>query len=247
MDVLIIEDELPAQQILVRLIKQYFSDFNIIGALDSVKAAARYLQDKSPDLIFMDVELSDGKCFEIFRQTDIRCPVIITTAYADYALNAFKAKCIDYLLKPIDSDAFRESVERCMQLCGVTAARKSYPDVTAYAKPAYKHHLTIKLGSQILVIDIHDIAYFYSNDKSTYLVTRNGKEYMTDESLVAIGEELDPTVFYKISRKCIISMDSIYTISKYFMNRSQSIRGMRTTNSSPAFPASTLREKRISY
>lgn len=219
MDVLIIEDELPAQQILVRLIKLYFSDFNIIGALDSVKAAARYLQDKSPDLIFMDVELSDGKCFDLFRQVDIQCPVIITTAYADYALDAFKAKCIDYLLKPIDSDAFRESVERCMQLCGVTAARKSYPDVTAYAKPAYKHHLTIKLGSQILVIDIHDIAYFYSNDKSTYLVTRNGKEYMTDESLVAIGEELDPTVFYKISRKCIISMDSIYTISKYFNSR----------------------------
>ena len=207
MDVLIIEDELPAQQILIRLIKQYFPDFNIIGALDSVKAAAKYLQ------------LSDGKCFEIFRQTDIRCPVIITTAYADYALDAFKVKCIDYLMKPIESGAFRESVERCLQLCGVTAAKKDKPDITAYAKPTYKHHYTIKLGSQILAIDTRDIAYFHSNDKSTYLVTRSGKEYMTDESLVMIGDELDPSVFYKISRKCIISMDSIYTISKYFNSR----------------------------
>ena len=157
MDVLIIEDELPAQQILIRLIKQYFPDFNIIGALDSVKAAAKYLQDNSPDLIFMDVELSDGKCFEIFRQTDIRCPVIITTAYADYALDAFKVKCIDYLMKPIESGAFRESVERCLQLCGVTAAKKDKPDITAYAKPTYKHHYTIKLGSQILAIDTRDI------------------------------------------------------------------------------------------
>ena len=194
MDVLIIEDELPAQQILIRLIKQYFPDFNIIGALDSVKAAAKYLQDNSPDLIFMDVELSDGKCFEIFRQTDI-------------------------LWKPIESGTFRESVERCLQLCGVTAAKKDKPDITAYAKPTYKHHYTIKLGSQILAIDTRDIAYFHSNDKSTYLVTRSGKEYMTDESLVTIGDELDPSVFYKISRKCIISMDSIYTISKYFNSR----------------------------
>ena len=167
----------------------------------------------------MDVELSDGKCFEIFRQTDIRCPVIITTAYADYALDAFKVKCIDYLMKPIESGAFRESVERCLQLCGVTAAKKDKPDITAYAKPTYKHHYTIKLGSQILAIDTRDIAYFHSNDKSTYLVTRSGKEYMTDESLVMIGDELDPSVFYKISRKCIISMDSIYTISKYFNSR----------------------------
>lgn len=223
MDVLIIEDELPAQQILVRLIKQYFSDINIIGALDSVKAAARYLQDKSPDLIFMDVELSDGKCFDLFRQVDIQCPVIITTAYADYALDAFKAKCIDYLLKPIDSDAFRESVERCMQLCGVTAAApppaKPVPSVTSYAKTAYKHHFTIKLGSQILVIDVNDIAYFYSTDKSTWLVTRDGKQYMTDESLVTVEGEVDPARFYKISRKCIVGINSIYTISKYFNSR----------------------------
>ncbi len=219
MDVLIIEDELPAQQILIKLIRKYFPEFNIIGALDSVKAAAKYLQDNSPDLIFLDVELSDGKCFELFRQVDIRCPVIITTAYGDYALDAFKAKCLDYLMKPVDPAEFKESVERCLQLFRTQETAPSRNNLNSYVKVSYKHHYTIRLGSQILVIDTNDIAYFYSNEKSTYLVTRDGKEYMTDESLVAIGEELDPARFYQISRKCIICMNSIYTISKYFNSR----------------------------
>ena len=219
MKVLIIEDEIPAQQILMRLIGKYFPDFTVQGTIDSVEEAVKYLKSNTPGLIFMDVELSDGKCFEIFRQVEINCPVIITTAYADYALDAFKSRCIDYLMKPVEAEAFRQSVERCMQLCGVTAASKPAPSVTAYVKTAYKHHFTIKLGSQILVIDVNDIAYFYSNDKSTWLVTRDGKQYMTDESLVAIESELDPARFYKISRKCIVGISSIYTISKYFNSR----------------------------
>lgn len=121
MKVLIIEDEIPAQQILIKLIGKYFPDFTVSGTIDSVEEAVKYLKHHSPDLIFMDVELSDGKCFEIFRQTEISCPVIITTAYADYALDAFKAKCIDYLMKPIEAEAFSESVDRCMQLCGETS------------------------------------------------------------------------------------------------------------------------------
>ena len=190
MKVLIIEDEIPAQQILLRLLGRYFPDFTIMGILDSVDTAVNFLRHQAPDLIFMDVELSDGRSFEIFRQVDITCPVIVTTAYTDYALDAFRNKCIDYLMKPIEDGAFRESVDRCMQLCGVTAAPKTVPDVTAYAKPVHKHHFTIKLGSQILVIDVNDIAYFYSNEKSTWLVTRDGKQYMTDDSLTAIENEV---------------------------------------------------------
>lgn len=220
MRVLIIEDEIPAQQILIKLVARYFPDFTIAGILDSVDAAVNFLKSQSPDLIFMDVELSDGKSFEIFSQVDVTCPVIITTAYADYALDAFKAKCMDYIMKPIDAVSFKESVERCLHLCGVAPApRTPLADVTPYAKPAYKHHFTIKLGSQILVIDVNDIAYFYSNDKTTYLVTRDGKQYMTDDSLTAIESEVDPSRFYKISRKCLAGLSSIYTISKYFNSR----------------------------
>ena len=276
MKVLIIEDEIPAQQILLRLLGRYFPDFTIMGILDSVDTAVNFLRHQTPDLIFMDVELSDGRSFEIFRQVDITCPVIVTTAYTDYALDAFRNKCIDYLMKPIEDGAFRESVDRCMQLCGVTAAPKTAPDVTAYVKPVHKHHFTIKLGSQILVIDVNDIAYFYSNEKSTWLVTRDGKQYMTDDSLTAIENEVDPARFYKISRKCLVGLSSIYTISKYFnhplpeehragdrpprprpilhgMARGSVVRscywttGMRTMNSESVFSAVTLRLKSISY
>lgn len=219
MDVLIIEDEIPAQQILIRMLKRYFPDFRTAAVLDSVRSATEWLAGHSPDLIFMDVELSDGKCFEIFRKSEIKCPVIITTAYENYALDAFKAKCIDYLMKPVEPAAFRNSVERCMQLCGGKRAESRTADIGAYARPAYKHHITIRLGSQILVIDINDIAYFYSNDKSTWLVTKDGRQFMTDVPLVTIEEEMDPAKFYKISRKCIVGLSSIYTISKYFNSR----------------------------
>lgn len=223
MDVLIIEDEIPAQQMLVRLLKKHFPEFRTAGILDSVSSASEWLGKHSPDLIFMDVELSDGNCFEIFRTADIQCPVIITTAYENYALDAFKAKCIDYLMKPVEPAAFRESVERCLHLYrsdrAENSTHSSISGIGAYAKPAYRHHITIRLGSQILVIDINDIAYFYSNDKSTWLVTKNGNQYMTDFSLVTIEEEMDPAKFYKISRKCIVGISSIYTISKYFNSR----------------------------
>lgn len=219
MDVLIIEDEIPAQQILIRMLKRYFPDFRTAAVLDSVRSATEWLAGHSPDLIFMDVELSDGKCFEIFRKSEIKCPVIITTAYENYALDAFKAKCIDYLMKPVEPAAFMNSVERCMQLCGGKRAESRTADIGAYARPAYKHHITIRLGSQILVIDINDIAYFYSNDKSTWLVTKDGRQFMTDVPLVTIEEEMDPAKFYKISRKCIVGLSSIYTISKYFNSR----------------------------
>lgn len=136
MDVLIIEDEIPAQQILIRMLKRYFPDFRTAAVLDSVRSATEWLAGHSPDLIFMDVELSDGKCFEIFRKSEIKCPVIITTAYENYALDAFKAKCIDYLMKPVEPAAFRNSVERCMQLCGGKRAESRTADIGAYARPA---------------------------------------------------------------------------------------------------------------
>lgn len=219
MNAVIIEDEIPAQQILQRLTKKYFPELKIVAVLDSISAATEYLRTGTPDIVFMDVELSDGKCFEIFEEVDIKCPVIITTAYEGYALDAFKAKCIDYLLKPIEPLAFRESVSRCMQFLPVTAAASLARDISAYAKKAYKHHFTIKVGSSIIVVDVKNIAYFYSTDKTTFIVTKDGKQYMTDESLISIENVLDPSLFYKISRKCIVGLSSIYTISRYLNSR----------------------------
>lgn len=224
-DILIIEDEIPARQQLVRLIASHYPDFRIAGLLDSVAGADAWLEarrDNPPFLIFMDVELSDGTCFELFRTRDISSPVIITTAYEDYALNAFKSKCIDYILKPIDDEAFRSSVDRCLSLYDDKApARDLLHDLERIIQPpkACRQRFTIKAGNQILVINTHDIAFFHSENKSTYIFTLDGKQYLSDLSLDTIEEEVDPAVFFKLSRGCLAGLHSIRSISKYFNGR----------------------------
>ncbi len=231
MNVLIIEDEIPAQNVLVRLLKKYYPDFNVLDILDSTESAISFLSENTPppDLIFMDVELSDGNCFEIFKAVNITSPVIITTAYENYALDAFKTKCVDYLLKPFDELAFKESVDRCLQfyLHSTQHTDAPSPDITSptpnsilsYVHKAYKHRFTIKLGSQIVMVDVNNIAYFFSEEKSTYIVTTDSKQYLSDLSLDAIESEVDPASFFKISRGCLAGIKSIYTISKYFNSR----------------------------
>lgn len=217
MNVLIIEDERPAQQLLIRLLGKYYPDFTIVSILDSITSAVEWLRSNSADLIFMDVELSDGTCFEIFRHIDIKAPVIITTAYEQYALEAFKTKCIDYMLKPIEDLAFKESVERCLQFCAASSSSKK--EESTSSSKAYRQRYTIKVGSRIVVVDTSSIAYFFSEDKSTYIITDDDKQYLYDQSLDSLKDELDPEVFYKLSRGCIASLGSISNISKYFNSR----------------------------
>lgn len=217
MNILIVEDEIPAQKLLIRLIEKYYPNFKIAAIIDSITAAITWLKSNTPDIIFMDVELSDGTCFEIFNHIDIKCPVIITTAYEQYALDAFKSKCIDYLLKPIDDYVFKESVERCLNF--YNGASNSETTETAASPKSFRQRYTIQIGNQIEILDVSKISYFYSEDKTNFIVTKDGNSYMTDQSLDSIKEELDPTVFFKISRGCIASIDAIGSISKYFNSR----------------------------
>lgn len=217
MKVLIIEDEIPAQQLLLRLLKKYYPDFLVVEILDSVATSIDWLRNNSADLVFMDVELSDGNCFEIFKDVEINSAVIITTAYENYALNAFKTKCLDYIMKPIEDHVFKESVQRCLRFCNHSSSslKKEKKDKT----PNYKQRFTINLGSQIVVVDVNKIAYFYSEDKSTYIVTYDSKQFLFDQSLDSVEEEIDPSLFFKISRGCLAGLNSIDNISKYFNSR----------------------------
>ncbi len=217
MKLLIVEDEIPAQQKVVRLINKYYPEFDIIKITDSIEESVKYLKNEMPNLIFMDVELSDGNCFEIFNIVDIKVPVIITTAYENYALDAFKVKCIDYLLKPIEDIQFKNCVERCLSMCLIED--KTQTSHNDKSKKKYKQRFTVKLGNQILVIDIGDIACFYAEDKSTFLITNDSKQFLTDSSLENIEIDLDPSCFFKISRNCIAGLNSIKNISKYFNSR----------------------------
>lgn len=215
MNVLIVEDEIMAQKSLTRTLKQNFPDLDIIGTTDSVKNTVEWLQTNQPDLIFMDIELSDGICFEIFRQTEVKAKVIMTTAYDSYALKAFEAGSVDYLLKPIDVTDLQRAVGRCRTRennINIEALMKALSEQAPQKE--YKERYIIKINDRIVPLNVSDIAYVYSEDKNNYLVTTDGQKYIIDSSLDVMNEELDPKNFFRISRSCIVSIRSIQSIVK---------------------------------
>jgi len=217
MKVLIVEDEIMAQKSLIRVLAQHFPDMSVVATTTSVKGTVAYLKDpaNSVDIIFMDVELSDGVCFEIFRQVEVKAKVIMTTAYDSYALKAFEAGSVDYLLKPVDSAALKRAVARCRMSGGqidVDALMKAMGDMTQ--KKEYKERFIIRFNDRIIPLQTRDIAYIYSEEKNNYLVTYDGHKYIIDSSLDVMSDELDPESFFRISRSCIVSLKSIRSILK---------------------------------
>lgn len=224
--VLIVEDEIPAQLTLRRLIERCCPDSHIVEMLTSVKSTIKWLEEnpEGADVIFMDVELSDGVCFDIFDKVEINANVIITTAYENYAINAFKRDTRDYLLKPIDEKELSRAWERCRE----RIEAKSAPNIEALldmvrqksaSDKSFKKRFIVKAGDKIVIIPVEEIAYCYSEDKSTYAVNRNGTHRLLDYSLDMVQELLDPTLFFRISRSCIVSISSIDSISKHLGTR----------------------------
>lgn len=226
-NILIIEDEIPAQINLKKLIDRCCPNSNIVMTLSSVRQSVKWLEENpdGADVIFMDVELSDGICFEIFDRTTITQHVIITTAYDNYAIDAFRTGSIDYLLKPIVEDDLKRAWGRCMErlesrtspdierLMNMVSRANNTPD------KEYKKRFTVRTGEKIIIIPVEEIAYCYSKDKSTYAVNRNGKQRLLDYSLDTVQEMLDPKIFFRISRSYIVSINSIENISKYLGTR----------------------------
>ena len=215
--VLIVEDEIMAQKSLIRVLSQHFPDMSVVGTTTSVKNTVAWLKEPTnkADIIFMDVELSDGVCFEIFRQVEITAKVIMTTAYDSYALKAFEAGSIDYLLKPIDQTALKRAVARCRMSGGqidIEALMKAMGNQET--KKDYKERYIIRFNDRIIPLQTSEIAFVYSEDKNNYLVTFNGHKYIIDSSLDVINEELNPDEFFRISRSCIVSMKAIKSIIK---------------------------------
>lgn len=218
MKVLIVEDEIMAQRSLVRLLTQNFPDMDIVGTTSSVKSTVEWLKDagNKADVIFMDVELADGICFEIFRQVDIKAKVIMTTAYDSYALKAFEAGSIDYLLKPVDLSALKRAVARVQANSGgvdIEALMKIMTGVAA-PKKEYKERYIIRFNDRIIPLETSEIAFIYSEEKNNYLATFGDQHYIIDSSLDVISEELNPEFFFRISRGCIVSMKAIKSITK---------------------------------
>ncbi len=219
MKVLIVEDEIMAQKSLVRLLAQNFPDITVVNILSSVKGVVSWLKENpdAVDIIFMDVELADGVCFEIFRQTDVKAKVIMTTAYDHYAVKAFETGSVDYLLKPIDSSALKRAVARCRMSGGMVDVEqllKAVGNNNLEPKKEYKERYIVRFNDRIVPLQTSDIAYVYSEEKNNYLVTSDGHKYVIDSSLDVIYEDLNPKDFFRISRGCIMSLKAIRSIVK---------------------------------
>ena len=212
MKVLIIEDELRARKHMAKLLTTHFPQMEIAGETASIKDSVRWLSTHpAPDVIFMDVELSDGSSFDIFTRLDVPSPVIMTTAYDQYAVQAFEVNAVDYLLKPIGLEELRRAISR---VASGEAAKPVSEVVRSILDQARKEKFLIRLNDRIVPVRTAEIAYFYSEDKNSYLVTLAGSSYVLDESLDAIAGSLNPSAFFRISRGCIISEGVIDSVSR---------------------------------
>ena len=223
MNVLIIEDEKPAARLLQRKLLKLNLEANTM--LHSVEEAVEWFSNNEhPDLIFLDIQLSDGLSFEIFDAVPVNSAIIFTTAYDEYALRAFKLNSIDYLLKPIDEDDLEIAVNKYRERI---PAKDSFSFDFDQIKrmlvnpldKSYKKRFTIKMGQRLKMINIEDVECFYSENKGTYLHTNDNRDYLLDGTLELLEGELDPAKFYRVSRKFIISVNAIKDIVMYTNSR----------------------------
>lgn len=221
--VIIFEDETLIAERLIALIARYDKSIEVLGVFGTVDEGTKWLEDNAaPDLIFMDIQLSDGFCFDIFDRVKVASPIIFTTAYDEFALKAFRYNSIDYLLKPVDFADLEHSLDKFSDL---SAARK--PDSESIRQminkfsASYKSRFLVKVGDQFRVIMADETAYFKFDSGFVSIVTKNKSEYITDFSLDKLEEMLDPTKFFRVNRKYIVSIESIQKISTYFNSRLQ--------------------------
>ena len=233
MQILIIEDESAAVRRLEKLLGDAAPEATVLARLDSVESAVLWLQNNpQPDLILLDIHLADGASFEIFQHVKVTAPVIFTTAYDEYALQAFKVNAVDYLLKPIKANELAAAIEKFRRVFSSTIERASEPPSTPdYSAlldtlrrqentPNYLRRMLIRFGSSIKLVDMSDAAYFYTKDKITFVVTRStAKRYPADHPLDRLEMLLDPAVFFRINRQVIINVQAIREMHPYSKSR----------------------------
>ncbi|QCK14423.1 LytR/AlgR family response regulator transcription factor [Mangrovivirga cuniculi] len=223
MNILIIEDEKPAAKRLESIIKQLKPDYKVIAKIDSVKDSVEFLKNNSNlDLIFLDIQISDGISFEIFDHVEVKVPIIFTTAYNEYALKAFELNSVDYLLKPIDDEDVEKALNKLEDLKSSFSGENQIQQLTDTMKSLtknYKNRFLIKTGEHYKSVPVNQINYFYSREKATFCNTLDGKNLLLDHSLDKLESLLDPDSFYRVNRKYIISFSAIKDIIAYSNSR----------------------------
>lgn len=220
MRVLIIEDEKPAAENLSHLLQRYDGNIEVVDVLDSIKSSVQWFSNplNSVDLVFMDIHLSDGLSFEIFNKTQLNLPVIFTTAYNEYAIQAFKVNSIDYLLKPLDYDDLFRSLEKLeslrQNLSSVSQRLKleELNEALLHYRKTYKERFMVKLGERIKSVTSDKIVLFYAEGRTAFLLTTKGNRYIIDYKLEELEEIVNPSMFYRISRSFIVNINHIQDV-----------------------------------
>jgi DNA-binding LytR/AlgR family response regulator len=223
MRVIIIEDELPAANRLNKMLQGISDELEVIKRIDSVEAGVKYLQSaENIDLIFMDIQLADGLSFDIFQQTEVKAPVIFTTAFDQYTLKAFKVNSIDYLLKPIDEKELEQAVEKYRQL--YDKKENGFSDrvlkmVQEMNKAQYKERLLIKRGQQLSYLKTESTAYCFADGKLCYAVDFSSNKYLLESNLSQLEEQLHPNKFYRINRQLLVNIEAVSKVHTWLGGR----------------------------
>ena len=222
MKALIIEDEKPAARRLSRMLNEL--GIEPLTMLHSVEESINWFyKNEHPDLIFLDIQLSDGLSFEIFEEIEIKSAIIFTTAYDEYALKAFKLNSIDYLLKPIDSDELESAVDKFKQLQASTERTNFNIDqlkmLIGNSQKNFKKRFTVKIGQHLKMISVEAIECFYSENKSTNIHTVDNRNYLFEDTLEQLEDKLQPETFFRVSRKFMVNINAIKDIISYSNSR----------------------------
>ncbi|HKK42941.1 MAG TPA: LytTR family DNA-binding domain-containing protein [Bacteroidales bacterium] len=223
MNILVVENEMPAADKLVRLLKKTDRSVNITGVVETVEETINKLHDDlRPDLILMDIQLDDGLCFEIFDTINVDIPVIFTTAYDEYTLKAFKVNSIDYLLKPVDEESLRTALAKFRKLYADNDhLKRDFRQILHELRNQYRSRFLIKIGEKYKSVASPEICYFHICERNVFLNDINGKDYGLDYSLEQLEGMLDPKKFYRINRECIVNIDFISYMNSYSSSRLQ--------------------------
>ncbi len=226
MKVILVEDEKSAQDNMLAILKEIDPGIEVLACLDSISQTVSYFsKNPPPDLAFFDIHLADGSAFKVFDQVDIKCPVVFTTAYSEYALKAFKVNSIDYLLKPIKRtelifaiNKFKNAQSKSLAKVGkdiLSVLKSFYPE----RQKQYKKSLLIKKFDGFITIRTDDVALFYIDAGIVYCQLHDGQDHAVHEKMDSIQEELDPSYFFRINRRALVSRVRIKEVSNYFGGR----------------------------
>jgi DNA-binding LytR/AlgR family response regulator len=221
MRVIIVEDEIHNVRLLQGMLKELRPNWEVVTTIESVRGCVEYLKSNPyPDLFFMDIQLSDGICFSIFDQVDITEQVIFTTAYDEYAIQAFQVNSVDYLLKPLKTESLKAAIEKFEELYSkLNQESFDYQELAKLirsGKKEYRKRLVVAGATSYSKIEVEDVAFFFSESKITNAVTYDGTQHILNQTLEKLEGQLDPSLFFRANRSYILNVGAIRKFENYF-------------------------------